>query len=119
MRFSEMMGSAGERAPKSRTRSGTDTAVADTADAAVADALAPYLDAGSVATDTVATQPVAPLSAPLDVAIPLDPTPARRAWPVERPVPVEPPVEATLVSAAPEPIADFTPLSDDLLPRRR
>jgi len=34
-------------------------------------------------------------------------------------VPALPPAEALVASAAPEPIADFTPLSDDLLPHRR
>jgi hypothetical protein len=138
MRFSEMMGSGGERAPRTRTRSETDTGVAD---APVADVLAPYLDAEAVESDTVATDTVAsetsgatpgttepvvpaatsfaPVAAPLDVAPPLEPAPVRRAWPVERPVPVETPVEAIVASAAPEPIADFTPLSDDLLPHRR
>ncbi|HEY5011487.1 MAG TPA: hypothetical protein VIK61_02125, partial [Acidimicrobiia bacterium] len=110
MRFSEMMGSGGGPASKSRTRSETD---AGTADTAVAEALSPYLDAATVASEPVATvaaempgatpgttEPVvpaaaslAPISAPLDVAIPLDPAPARRAWPVERPLPAAPPVE--------------------------
>jgi hypothetical protein len=143
MRFSEMMGSGSELAAKPGTWSETD---AGTAEAAVAAALSPYLaSAVTVATDTVADDHVAtglpgstsetrepvvadaaspaptpaPTSPGLDVAIPLDPAPVRRSWPVERPRPADPDLGATPASAAPEPIADFTPLSDDLLPHRR
>jgi hypothetical protein len=145
MRFSDLMGSGGDR--PSKRSNGTES------DIVIADAIAPYLDeraAPPVAPPESVVEPVevAAASEPLatlapdlpaqpapptpvasfGVATPLDPEPPRRAWQPDRPVatPATPgaPVDAT-PAPAPTPrstatiVADFTPMSDDLLPRRR
>ena len=148
MRFSDLMGSGAEREPKHRDASETDNTIvdaiapylddrSDTAPPPPVDTVvepvevvaaaepwappAPDLPAPPAPTPAPAPAP-APAVASFDVAA--DPTPPRRAWQPERPV------MTPLVSAAPvdvsaptsttaTAIADFTPLSDDLLPRRR
>ena len=145
MRFSDLMGSGGEREQKP--------------DNAIDAAIAPYLDDRSdtetpapaedavepvevVAADEPWAPPAPDLPAPpappapiamptptaatpavasFDVATPVEPEPARRSWQPDRPVaaaaaPVEVHTAATSTATI---VADFTPLSDDLLPRRR
>jgi hypothetical protein len=110
MRFSDMMGSGDDRTPKQPAPTDAETAIAN--------ALAPYLDTSA----PIETEPWAPPAA--------DPSPAAapfvsagvaplagaaRTEPLPRiePEPVAP------VESTPTSIADFTPLSDDLLPHRR
>jgi hypothetical protein len=133
MRFSDLMGSGGDRPSKHGEEPET----------VIADAIAPYLDAPrqsnpapqlaaepvEVAAADAAFAPPAPdLPAPpapavtaFDVATPLEPAPPRRAWQPDRPLTAS----LALVEASPAPAAtataviDVTPFSDDLLPRRR
>jgi hypothetical protein len=135
MRFSDMMGSGDEKSSKRSTMSESE--------ALIADALAPYLDAGS--SNAVAAQPVvaeepaevvevevaevAEVAEVVEVAeapvVPirqfLSPAPVAPVAPiaaVASVAPVEhPPVAPRDPIAAT--IADFAPISDDLLPRRR
>jgi hypothetical protein len=139
MRFSDLMGSGGERDPKQ-------------SDNPIDAAIAPYLDdrtetppPAPIDEDVVepvevvaASEPTAPFApdlpaqptptngpepavASFDVAEPIAPAP--RAWQPDRPVAPVPPAPAAEVSTAATAtatiVADFTPLSDDLLPRRR
>ena len=114
MRFSDMMGSGEER-----------TLPPSEIDSAISNALAPYLDEPVTAETAVG----------VETAVEAEPdTPAPRAHTVEAVFPVaRVPVEATApvapvaqvedppvaVNESATAIADFTPLSDDLLPRRR
>ncbi len=138
MRFSDMMGSGEER---SRQSSESDNAISDV--------LAPYLDsvvppAPTTPPETADTAEVAdtvetavavavdtatPADAPPPVA-PTPPVPAPRTHTVESVFPViavEPlpgvgraePTDAAPRTPIATELADFTPLSDDLLPHRR
>lgn len=77
----------------SGTERGPELTAESETDAFVVDALAPYLGTGT----GVAAAPVVPV-APADTVVP---------------------VERAVVEDTAPTIADFTPLSDDLLPRRR
>ena len=98
MRFSDMMGSGEERSAPVE------------ADSAVSDALAPYLD-----------------NAPAQPTAPMAPITAAPAAPIDTAVGVEAAIAPAPVETAPVAISephttafvDFTPLSDDILPRRR
>jgi pyruvate dehydrogenase E2 component (dihydrolipoamide acetyltransferase) len=131
MRFSDMMGSGEERTLKSSEN-----------DNAVSDALAPYLDSPILDTPTPAETAVA-VEAAVDAAVEaareaaadhVPEAPPSRAHTVESVFPVIPvPADAIAPAppaapVAPAPVAahdsiaaipDFTPLSDDLLPRRK
>jgi hypothetical protein len=96
MRFSDMMGSGEEPAKK---------------DSAVSDALAPYLDTAA-APKADETETPAPRTPTVESVFPVIPVP------VEAIAPVAPIVERTPVAPV-APKVDFTPLSDDLLPRRK
>jgi hypothetical protein len=133
MRFSDMMGSGDEKSSK-RPRTESETLIAD--------ALAPYLDAGS--TNAAATPPVVPAALiSMDdaselaevakvaevVEVPEVPevadAPVAPVRPFAAVAPVTPvaPVAPVTPVAPRDPIAatiaDFAPISDDLLPRRR
>jgi hypothetical protein len=132
MRFSDMMGSGEDRALKSSDN-----------DNAISDALAPYLDAPKPAETAVAVEAAvdAAVEASREAAAEAEgepAAPAPRAHTVAAVFPVVPvPPEVIATPAPPAPpapadrapvatpdttaavIADFTPLSDDLLPRRR
>jgi hypothetical protein len=131
MRFSDMMGSGDEKSSKRSTMSESE--------ALIADALAPYLDAGSsnalAAQRVVAEEPAEVIEVEVaevvEVAEPpvvpirpfLSPAPVAPAPPIASVAPVAPaPVERAPVAPR-DPIAatiaDFAPISDDLLPRRR
>ena len=119
MRFSDMMGAGQQRPPKP---SDDDTASASSA----SDALAPYLDAPGTADTAAAVEAVR--EAERDAAAP-------RVDTVESSFPVLAAPVAAIATVAPSspaemaPVAanesiatataDFTPLSDDILPRRR
>jgi len=146
MKFSDMMGSGGDRKPKHADETDSETAIAN--------AIAPYLDS-RVETEPVVVEPIdvdepvafaapfapevpppvvpvapaEPLSPPLPPAAgtpepytpPAAPPEPRRTWQPDRPVPAEvpAPAAAATATATATAIADFTPLSDDLLPSRR
>jgi hypothetical protein len=96
MRFSDMMGSGDDKSSK---RPSTES------EALIADALAPYL--GAELADVAKVAEVVPEVADVPV------TPVRPFGSVAPVIPIAPrdPIAAT--------IADFAPISDDLLPRRR
>jgi hypothetical protein len=128
MRFSDMMGSGEQRSRKASEN-----------DSAITDALAPYLDAVAppeeptpAPTSTESAAVEASTSTPATPSPePAPPAAALRAHTVASVFPVTPvePLPGTGRAEGPpasvrEPIAvtelaDFTPLSDDLLPRRR
>ena len=111
MRFSDMMGSGEERSLRPSE-----------IDSAISDALAPYLDTSATAETAVAVEAEPDAPAPrahtVESVFPVVPVPVEAVAPVAPTAPVErAPVAANEPSATA--IADFTPLSDDLLPRRR
>jgi len=106
MRFSDMMGS-GDTPP-----------AADEDDTAVADALKPYTDDEQPEVPAVA----APVAEAVPASIAVVPTPPVSPTPIA-PMPPMTPIPVAIGPVDEDPIAisftDFTPLSDDLLPRRR
>jgi hypothetical protein len=122
MRFSDMMGSGAEPAPKRSTSEPED---------AIAEALAPYLDtpprptepatnpAASPAAnpDATALVPVVPLDVPL--AAPTDAPTVAAVAPIPPVAPVPPVAPAPPVAPSAPVAIDYTPLSDDLLPHRQ
>jgi hypothetical protein len=133
MRFSDMMGSGPEQT--------SDPSESDP-DGTVANALAPYLDGGPPAPpveDTAppvvdAPPPAAAVAVVTEVVGEAVPVVAGPAAPIEPDAPTEPaapmvgamhPAAVTIATATSDApveytaIADLTPLSDDLLPRRR
>jgi hypothetical protein len=99
MRFSDMMGSGAEPAPKRSTSEPED---------AIAEALAPYLDTPPRPTEPATNPAASPAANPDETAL----------VPV---VPLDVPLAAPAPPVAPSaPVAiDYTPLSDDLLPHRQ
>jgi hypothetical protein len=98
MRFSDMMGSGSERPDAT-----------EPSDGVIANALAPYIDAAA------AVPPIPPLP-PAPLVPVADRLPQTVAEPV---VPLVGALQSATAAADPAPVLDFTPLSDDLLPRRR
>jgi hypothetical protein len=130
MRFSDMMGSGDDKSSKRSTPSESE--------ALIADALAPYVGRGAANVAAAAVEPVAPDDpevpdaaeadefevAPTAVTPVAPPAPVVPVVPVAPPAPPAPPAAVELPSVAPRDpiaatIADFAPISDDLLPRRR
>ena len=123
MRFSDMMGSGDDKSSQRSTPSESE--------ALIVDALAPYVGRGAA---TVAPAAVEPVAAPDDPEVPdaaeaaefeVAPAAVTPVAPAVLPVaPPAPPAAVELPSVAPRDpiaatIADFAPISDDLLPRRR
>jgi len=106
MRFSDMMSTGDEKSAKDSTPAESDVVVAD--------ALAPYVD--TPAAFVAAPEPAAE-AVPVDVS-----EPESRYEPETREAPFAA-VQTVVAVAPPDPIAatiaDFAPISDDLLPRRR
>jgi hypothetical protein len=112
MRFSDMMGSGDEKSSKHATPE---------SEALIADALAPYLNAS--ASNSATAEPVAAFAPPEPPAPPEVPVvavasvaPVTPAMPFTAVAPVAPVVPPDPIAAT---IADFAPISDDLLPHRR
>jgi hypothetical protein len=136
MRFSDLMGSGGEREPE-HSDSPIDAAIAPyldgRADTAPPASIAPIDTAVEPVEVVAASEPTAllapdlpaqpgfePAVASFDVTTPVEPAAARRAWQPDRPVaPAAVPVEVSAPMATAVAVADLTPFSDDLLPRKR
>jgi hypothetical protein len=120
MRFSDMMGSGPEKTSKPKPSE---------PDGVIANALAPYVDASPPAPTATPAPPAAPASPVADAVAPVAPrAPSQPTAPTEPTLPLVGAMHPATVPAASvtydapvehTAVADLTPLSDDLLPRRR
>jgi hypothetical protein len=126
MRFSDMMGSGPEK---------TSDPTESDPDGLIANALAPYLDASPPAPPVEeSAPPVVDAAPPAEAVAVVAEVVAESVAPIEHDAPTEPsapmvgamhPAAVTIATATSDApveytaIADLTPLSDDLLPRRR